>query len=81
MLALLAEDTYRIKGFLALSDGRFVVDCVGTDIRFTQYAGQIEYANHLTLLAGEGMPLRHAIRQLLQEFADLVVWEKGQSNE
>ena len=73
MLALLAEDTYRIKGFLELADGSFVADCVGTDIRVTQYAGQIEQANQLTLLAGEGMPLRHTIRQLLQEFSDLVV--------
>jgi G3E family GTPase len=81
MLALLAEDTYRIKGFLALSDGRFVADCVGTDIRVTRYAGQIEHTNQLTLLAGEGMQLRHAIRQLMGEFSDLVVWKKGQSND
>ena len=81
MLALLAEDTYRVKGFLALSDGGFVADCVGTDMRVTKYAGKIEHANLLTLLAGEGMPLRHAIRQLLQEFSDLVVWKKGQSDD
>jgi len=80
MLALLAEDTYRIKGFLALSDSRFVVDCVGTDIRVTRYDGQIEHANQLTLLAGDGMPLRQAIRQLLQEFSDLVVWVKEKSD-
>lgn len=81
MLALLAEDTYRIKGFLELSDGRFVADCVGTDIRVTRYAGQIEHANQLTLLAGNGIPLRHAIRQLLQEFSDSVVWKKGYSDD
>lgn len=81
MFALLAEDTYRIKGFLELSDGRFIADCVGTDIRVSQYAGQIEHANLVTLLAGEGMPLRHAIRQLLQEFSDLVVWKKGQGDD
>lgn len=77
MLALLAEDTYRMKGFLHLSDGKFIADCVGTDIRVTPYAGLIEHPNCLTLLAGEGMPLRHAIRQLLQEFFDLVFWKKG----
>ena len=73
MLALLAEDTYRIKGFLDLSDGGFVADCVGSDIRLTPYAGKTEQANQLTLLAGEGMPLRQAIRQLKSEFGDLVV--------
>ena len=77
MIALLAEDTYRMKGFLKLSDGSYIADCVGTDIRVTPYAGQIEHANQLTLLAGEGMPLRQAIRQLVQEFSDLVVWKKG----
>ena len=80
ILTLLAEDTYRIKGFLELSDGRFVADCVGMDVRLTQYAGRIEHANQLTLLAGEGMPLRHAIRQLLLEFGDLVAWKKGNDN-
>lgn len=81
MLALLAEDTYRIKGFLDLSDGRFVADCIGTDIRVTRYAGEIEHANLLTLLAGEGMSLRHFIRQLLKEFSDLVVWSKGRNDD
>jgi G3E family GTPase len=76
MLALLAEDTYRMKGSLDLSDGRFIADCVGSDIRVTKYTGHIEHANNLTLLAGEGMPLRHAICQLVQEFSDLVVWKK-----
>ena len=80
ILALLAEDTYRMKGFLDLSDGRFVADCVGTDVRLTRYAGQIEHINQLTLLAGEGMPLRRAIRQLLLEFNDLVVWKKGKDD-
>ena len=81
MLALLAEDTYRIKGFLALSDGSFIADCVGNDIRVTRYAGEIEHANQLTLLAGEGMPLRQAIWQLVQEFSELVVWKKGKSDD
>jgi G3E family GTPase len=81
MLALLAEDTYRIKGFLDLSDGRFFADCVGSNIRVARYAGQIENANQLTLLAGEGMPLRHAIRQLLLEFGDFVAWKKGQRDD
>ena len=81
MLALLAEDTYRMKGFLDLSDGRYIADCVGTDIRITQYTGQMEPANQLTLLAGEGMALRHALRQLVREFSDLVVWKKGQDSD
>mgnify|MGYP003586476545 CR=1 FL=1 len=81
MLALLAEDTYRMKGLLHMSDGRFIADCVGTDIRVTPFAGQTEHANQLTLLAGEGMPLRQAIRALLREFSDSVVWKKGRDED
>jgi len=81
MLALLAEDTYRMKGFLDLSDGKFIADCVGMDIRVTPFAGIIEHANLLTLLAGEGMALRQAIRQMILEFGNLVVWKKGQGDD
>lgn len=80
MLALLAEDTFRIKGLLELSDGSFLVDCVGADIRVSPFAALVEHVNQLTLLAGEGMPLRRAIRELLQEFSGLVVWEKARSD-
>ena len=76
MLDLLAEDTYRMKGFLVCSDGTYLADCVGTDIRLTPYTGKMKNENRLTLLAGEGMPLRRAIRQLMQEYGALVIWQK-----
>lgn len=81
MLALLAEDTYRIKGFLVLRDGRFVADCVGAEVRVSPYGGRMENENLLTLLAGEGMPLRKAIRQLEAEFEEMVTWQKGNQND
>ncbi len=81
ILAHLAEDTYRIKGFLDLADGRFLADCVGSNIQVSRYEGQLTQANQLTLLAGEGMPLRQAIRQMLAEFGDFVVWQKGNPKE
>lgn len=77
MLSLIAEDTYRIKGFLAVRDGRFLVDCVGAEVHVSPYDGHMEHENRLTLLAGAGMPLRGAIRQLEQEFGALVIWQKG----
>ena len=81
MLALIAEDTYRIKGFLVLRDGRFLADCVGAEVRVSPYGGRMENENLLTLLAGEGMPLRKAIRQLEAEFGALVTWLKGNQND
>ena len=77
MLKLLAEDTYRMKGFLHISDGAFLVDCVGAEVRVTPYSGYMEHENCLTLLAGAGMPLRKAIQALQQEFGTLVTWQKG----
>lgn len=81
MLSLLAEDTYRIKGLLAIQDGTFLIDCVGAQIRLTPYAGQMEHENRLTLHAGEGMPLRGAIQSLLREYGALVIWRKGQNDD
>ncbi len=74
ILSLLAEDTYRIKGFLAISDGNFLVDCVGDDIRVTPHEGTMNHANALTLLSGEGMPLRKSIQRMLSEFHALVTY-------
>ena len=77
MLSILAEDTYRIKGFVSGCDGTFLVDCVGSEIWLTPYQAQIDHENQLTLLAGEGMPLRSAIRSLMSEYDSLVTWQKG----
>ena len=81
MLMLLAEDTYRMKGFLHISDGRFLVDCVGTDVRVSPYSGYMENENCVTLLAGEGMPLRKSLKGLEQEFGILVIWQKGNQHD
>ena len=80
MLSLLAEDTYRMKGFLHLSDGRFLVDCVGAEVRVSPYRGYMENENCVTLLAGAGMPLRKSLKVLEQEFGTLVTWQKGNQN-
>lgn len=74
LITLLAEDTYRIKGLLSISDGRFLVDCVGADVRITPHTGPLESGNCLTLLAGEGMPLRKSLRHALDEVGGQAVW-------
>lgn len=77
MLKIVAEDTYRIKGFLSVSDGTFLVDCVGTDVRVSRYAGISESENCLVLLAGEGMPLRKTLRMIRQQFGALLLQGGG----
>jgi G3E family GTPase len=76
-LQMLREDTYRMKGILRLESGRYLVDCVGTDVRVSRYAGASENENLLTLMAGEGMPLRQALRAALQRYNGLAVRKIG----
>ncbi|MEN6339350.1 MAG: GTP-binding protein [Clostridiaceae bacterium] len=71
-LTLLCEDTYRMKGILTLSDGVYLADCVGTDLRLCAYEGKSVGANTLTLLAGEGMPLRQTLREAIKRYEGLV---------
>ncbi len=81
MLTLIAEDTYRIKGFLSVSDGNFLVDCVGTDVRTTPYTGSMENVNRLTLLAGEGMPLRKSVQYMLQQYGELASQDRNDKDD
>jgi len=81
MLMLVAEDTYRIKGFLSVSDGRFLVDCVGMNVRVKPYAGSMENENRLTLLAGEGMPLRKSVRSMLQQYGELASQDRNDTDD
>lgn len=72
LLRMLAEDTYRIKGILALADGRYLVDCVGTDLRVVPFDQPAAGENALALLAGVGMPLRQSLRAAAERYAPYV---------
>jgi len=67
-LKLIAEDTYRIKGFVRLQDGCFYADCVGAYVKLTP-AGEPCGGNALVALAGEGMPLRQSLQNALAWYA------------
>lgn len=70
-LRMLSEDTYRMKGILRLKTGVFLVDCVGADLRVSEYDGKAEEENILTLMAGEGMPLRQSLREAIRRYDGL----------
>ena len=73
-LAMLAEDTYRIKGFVRLAEGPFFVDCTGLSVQLTPWNGETN--NRLVLLAGAGMPLRKAVKAAVQWYQnDIKEWE------
>ncbi len=75
MLNLLCEDTYRMKGFLRLGgDKIYLADCVGPMVKLEAYtaATPTEDVGKLVLLSGKGMPLRRAVKQVLQWYGSLV---------
>lgn len=76
-LRLIAEDSWRIKGFARLEGRRLLVDCVGPAVRVFDTELEAEQENELVLLAGPGMPLRKAVKQAVQWYPGLIreVWE------
>lgn len=71
-LQMLSEDTYRMKGILRLKSGVHLVDCVGMDLHVSIFDGAAEEENILTLMAGQGMPLRQSLRAAIQRYDTLV---------
>jgi G3E family GTPase len=70
-LAMLAEDTYRIKGLVTLKEGGFLVDCTGPVVQLLPWEG--ETTNRLTLLAGKGMPLRKAVKTAAEWYGGYIL--------
>lgn len=57
-VALFAEDTYRVKGFVRLSGGCWFVDCVGPLVAVEKWEGEPSAPNRLNLLYAAGMPAK-----------------------
>lgn len=59
-LRLFAEDTYRVKGAVKLSEGAFIVDCIGSAISVTPCEPAM-VSGKLVALAGAGMAMRKSL--------------------
>ncbi|MEG1605543.1 MAG: GTP-binding protein [Clostridia bacterium] len=70
-LRFFAEDTCRVKGVVALAQGRFRVDCVGAHIEVSQDFTQTP-ALGLVVLAGEGQNLRARLREARYLYPEIV---------
>ena len=68
-LRLFAEDTYRIKGFVALADGRYQVDCIGSALSVNP-AALAQETEGLVVLAGQGMALRKSLLNAKKWYPD-----------
>lgn len=60
-LTTFAEDTYRMKGFVRLTDGEFLVDCVGAFVQVRPQAAPEDCVNRIAVLFGYGLPARNSV--------------------
>ncbi len=71
-LKMVAEDTYRIKGFVELEGRTMLVDCVGADVKMTPYQGSMPHINRLTALAGRGLKMEDSVARAAGWYPDLI---------
>ena len=55
-LSVFARDTRRIRGFVPLSDGMYLADCVGPQVRLDPWQGEALNPGRLTVLFDGDMP-------------------------
>lgn len=72
-LRMFAEETYRIKGFVSLPEGRFVVDCVGPLVELRPFSEPAPEENTLVILYGNGLSAKKAIREACSWFPNATV--------
>ena len=65
ILALIAGDSYRMKGFVHLTDGQFLADCVAGGVKLVPHENN-EANNHIMVLYGHGLSPRKAIREAME---------------
>ena len=64
---MIADDSYRIKGFVHLEEQLLLVDCVGSFVDVYQYTGEVVgELNKVVVLAGKGMPTRKSIKNAMK---------------
>ncbi len=71
ILTIIADSTYRMKGFVKIKEGTFHVDCTGPDIQIKPYSDSAD--NNIVLLAGKGMPLRKAVKQASEWYKSNII--------
>jgi len=68
---MFAEDTFRIKGIVALLSGTYHVDCVGGLVSVKQAPGMEPGDNALSILYGYGLPAR-------ERLSEAMAWYEGE---
>jgi len=73
LIAIFAEDTYRVKGFVLLAEGLHLADCVGPLVDISPWEGEAPAdVNTLVVLAGKGMNPRRSIRTAMEWYPERI---------
>ncbi|MTI65088.1 MAG: GTP-binding protein [Firmicutes bacterium] len=71
-LKVIAEDTYRIKGFVEIKGKLYLVNCVGTMINVDSYnEGKEVNVGQLVILSGGGLPLRKTVKNAMSQYNEM----------
>ena len=68
----IADETYRVKGFVNIEGELLLVNNVGTMIEITPYKeGNETNVGKLVILSGQGLPIRKAIKKSTEHYSNL----------
>lgn len=71
-LNAIAEETYRIKGFVKLGKDLYLVNCVGLMVKVEDYQeGEGSNIGKIVILSGEGLPIRKSLKRAFDQYGDL----------
>lgn len=66
------EDSYRVKGFLQLKDGKFLINCVGDSIIIEEYSKEIN-ENRLVILSSGGLPIGKSLKHTKELYPNILL--------
>ncbi|ONI45549.1 hypothetical protein AN641_03915 [Candidatus Epulonipiscioides gigas] len=72
MLESFIEDTYRVKGFLKLKNGKYLINCVGDSIIIEDYQGEI-LDNKLVILSCGSFPIGKSLQRTEEMYCQILL--------
>lgn len=73
-LEMFVSDTYRIKGFVRLDEGVYLLDCVQNMVKMELYTGKLDedQLQKIVVLSGNGMPVKKGIQEAVKWYPHLI---------
>lgn len=76
-LQMFIEDTFRIKGFVKIKDGVFLVDCTSSEVKVKEYDEALikstESINKIVVLSGAGMSTEASIKKAVEWYSEYII--------